>query len=127
LASGSRDHSIKLWRVADGALLRTLTGHENGVNSVAFSPDGLSVASASNDKTIKLWRVADGQLLATSYGFSADNPQDYITISPEGYFMGNPERMNYVQGLETYPELREYYYRPVPLGVGPHPLAPVHW
>ncbi|KOR30630.1 hypothetical protein TI04_04780, partial [Achromatium sp. WMS2] len=112
LASGSWDHSIKLWRVADGVLLRTFTGHTHWVISVAFSPDGLSLASGSDDNSIKLWRVADGQLLATSYGFSADNPQDYLTIDPEGYFTGNPERMNYVQGMETYPELREYYNRP---------------
>ncbi|KOR30824.1 hypothetical protein TI04_03895 [Achromatium sp. WMS2] len=46
LASASADNTIKLWRVADGALLRTLTGgHTGWVNSVAFSPDGNSSSS----------------------------------------------------------------------------------
>jgi WD40 repeat protein len=41
------DRTVKLWRVADGALLRTLEGHAGSVNSVAFSPDGSLLASGS--------------------------------------------------------------------------------
>ncbi|MEY3958550.1 MAG: hypothetical protein RJA37_1153 [Verrucomicrobiota bacterium] len=34
---------MKLWS-KDGQLLRTLRGHSNGVNAVAFSPDGETIA-----------------------------------------------------------------------------------
>ncbi len=37
LASASGDSTIKLWRVSDGVLVRTLTGHAGWVNSVSFS------------------------------------------------------------------------------------------
>jgi len=37
------------------SLLRTLTGHEETVHSVAFSPDGQTLASGSEDTTIKIW------------------------------------------------------------------------
>jgi WD40 repeat protein len=68
LASGSDDNTIKLWEVASGSPVRTLTGHTYAVNSVAFSPDGLLLASGSDDKTIKLWEVASGSLVRTLSG-----------------------------------------------------------
>ncbi|MFM6502446.1 MAG: protein kinase domain-containing protein [Dolichospermum sp.] len=38
-------------------LERTITGHSNSVRSVAYSPDGQTLASGSEDKTIKIWRL----------------------------------------------------------------------
>jgi len=65
LALGNRDSTIKLWRVSDGKLVRTLEGHTGWVLSVSFSPDGRLLASGSFDGTIKLWRVSGGTLLQT--------------------------------------------------------------
>ena len=56
LASGSYDNTVRLWRAADGALLRTLE-HTNSVWSVAFSPDGQTLASGSWDETVWLWQI----------------------------------------------------------------------
>ena len=50
------------------ALARTLEGHEHGVVSVKFSPDGKLLASASADKTIKLWDPETGKLIQTLHG-----------------------------------------------------------
>src|SRR5688572_1288834 len=55
LASGSNDHTIKLWDVATAKARRTLLGHTGRIESVAFSPSGQLLASASDDKSIKLW------------------------------------------------------------------------
>jgi WD40 repeat protein len=57
LASGGDDKTIKLWDVASGKTIVTLTEHTRSVASVAWSPDGKTLASASHDKTIKLWNV----------------------------------------------------------------------
>src|SRR5437773_5729762 len=63
LASSSRDKTIKLWDVATGALIRTLTEHTADVYDVAFSPNGNLLASAGADKTIKLWDAHSGKVV----------------------------------------------------------------
>ena len=65
-----------------GKLLQTLSEHLDSVSSVAFSPDGQTLASASLDKTIKLWNVSTGKLLQTLSGHS-----DWVrsvAFSPDG-------------------------------------------
>ena len=44
------------------------SGHSNIVMSVAFSPDGNTIASGSEDKSIKLWNPQTGDLIRTLDG-----------------------------------------------------------
>jgi len=46
----------------------TLTGHTEGVNSLAYSPDGTRIVSGSYDKTLKVWDAATGQATLTLGG-----------------------------------------------------------
>ena len=52
--SGSDDGTIRVWS-ADGKLLRTLRGHEDEVNSLAFDPDSTKLYSGSSDGVVKVW------------------------------------------------------------------------
>jgi hypothetical protein len=52
--------------VASGECLKTLTGHEGAVLSVAsLGPDSGLLASASYDRTVRIWSVSSGECLKT--------------------------------------------------------------
>ena len=55
---------MKLWEARSGKLLRTLEGHTEAVDLVAFSPDGRLLASKSRDQTIRLWSCETWETVA---------------------------------------------------------------
>jgi len=54
-----------LWRQVHHGHRFTLRGHQDAVQSLAFSPDGTTLASASLDSTVRVWHAATGQVRTT--------------------------------------------------------------
>ena len=66
------------------------TGHSNHFTSVAFSPDGKTIACGSEDGTIELWDAARGLLLRTFAGHTAYVAS--VTFSPDGKTFASSSR-----------------------------------
>ncbi|MGB7521273.1 MAG: WD40 repeat domain-containing protein [Spirulinaceae cyanobacterium] len=89
LASGSRDKTIKFWRLATGEEIQTWKSdslHRLAVTALAISPDGRMLASGSRDKTVKICEIGKGQLLHTweSYREEASQQITSVVFSKDG-------------------------------------------
>ncbi|MCP4700100.1 MAG: AAA family ATPase [Gammaproteobacteria bacterium] len=78
-ASGTR---VYLWDTHRLILRSTLTGHTNWINSVAFSPNGKTLATGARDKTARLWDMANGREIRTLIGHT--NDINSVAFSPNG-------------------------------------------
>jgi WD40 repeat protein len=118
LATASDDHTIKLWDWRAGRLLHTLAGHGAEVASVAFSPDGRTLASGGRDAAVRLWRTDSGHELLT---FTEHRGRvRCVAFSPDGSTLASAGEVP-GQGSEVF--LREAASAPgppaLPTGDGP--------
>ena len=74
--------SVKQTGNRGSALLTTLNGHTDDVNSVAFPSDGTCIVSGSSDTSVCIWDVSMGALLMMLTGHTSHVTS--VTFSSDG-------------------------------------------
>jgi len=65
LASGSRDRTVRLWKISESTCIATFKAHENWVRGVLIHPTGNYVISCSDDKSIRVFDIKNNRCLRT--------------------------------------------------------------
>ena len=97
LASAHKDHTVRLWRLRDGALLPALKEHYAAVTRVGFSPNGQLLASGDDFHStgkytqscvIYLWQMPEGTLLRREEELEGVTVMA-LTFSPDGQLLAS--------------------------------------
>jgi hypothetical protein len=72
---------IRLWDLRSGEEIWSARGHQHVVSSLAFSPDGRTLASGGVDRTVRLWEVATGKEILHLEGHKL--PVAAVAFSPD--------------------------------------------
>jgi WD40 repeat protein len=75
----------RLWDAATAKQIAGLRGHEGGVLSAGFSPDGARIVTASDDKTARLWDAATAKQIAVLRDH--EGAVLSATFSPDGAYI----------------------------------------
>jgi WD40 repeat protein len=79
---GDTEYAIRVWRTANAALMGIFNGHKQSIASIAFSPDGKTLASSSDDSTLKFWNIKTEQELLNIRRLGG--PVRSLMFSPNG-------------------------------------------
>ena len=91
LASANDDWEgiIVLWDPQTGRNIRTLTGHEEEIADLSFSPDSQMLASTDFDGVIMLWDPQTGRNIRTLRHENDDDPVYAVSFSPDGQMLAS--------------------------------------
>ncbi len=64
IAVADSSNSITIWNLITRQCAILLTGHQDSVSCIAYSPSGTQIASCSSDRTIRIWNVR-GEVLVS--------------------------------------------------------------
>ena len=84
IASGSGDRSVRLWDLETNQQVLNLS-IEDGVTTVAISPDSRYVAAGSLDKSVRVWDIHTGSLVVRLEGEQGHKDSVYsVAFAPSG-------------------------------------------
>jgi WD40 repeat protein len=88
VSGGNRlDESTYLWRVSDRRRIGPLDQSESIMKSLAFSPDGTTIAGVTHRGTVTIWDAATRRV---KVGLPDGNGFRNVVFSPDGKLLANP-------------------------------------
>ncbi|RKU29507.1 hypothetical protein C6497_06250 [Candidatus Poribacteria bacterium] len=119
LAAGGEDGSVHVWKINDKKqsfigrlssgfkkmqLMFRVNGHSEFIRTLAFSPDGKTLATGGRDKIIQLWNVPDGNLLFTLTGH--EYRVDTLAFASDGKTLASGSEKLYLWDVKKGIELK---------------------
>ena len=84
IASGSGDRTVRVWDIETDSQILCLP-IDDGVTTVAMSPDGSSVAAGSLDKSVRVWDTRSGHMYEKLDGSDGHKDSVYsVAFAPSG-------------------------------------------
>ncbi|MFG2825057.1 trypsin-like peptidase domain-containing protein [Kitasatospora sp. NPDC048365] len=102
-SSPTEEAIASLSAAANLPLRHRLTGHTRGVNCVAFSPDGHTLATGGGNDSVRLYDVATGRTVTTLGGTGGkflmghSGDVDSVAFSPDGNILAATSRLSGVR------------------------------
>ncbi|MGP1440333.1 MAG: caspase family protein [Treponema sp.] len=91
---------VEIFETETLTLIKTLTGHTEGISLVSYSPDGKYLATGSIDSTLKLWDLVSGKCLTTISDIIVDKmgkTEMSIVFSPDGNVLATLHKDNTIK------------------------------
>ncbi|MCI0461121.1 MAG: protein kinase [Gemmataceae bacterium] len=139
------DGTVRIWDARPwqagepGQALLTLSGHDGGVNSVAFCPQGRRLVSAGNDGTAKVWDLVARKELYTLRGHT--KAVCSAVLSPDGQLLATGgadglvkvwdattgKEIHSLPGIKDLPGSKDLMFAVAFRPDGRHLAAVAHW
>ncbi|MBI4401047.1 MAG: WD40 repeat domain-containing protein [Nitrospirae bacterium] len=82
---------LEYWK-AGSREVKTFRGHTHGVWTVAYAPDGLTLASGGVDRLVRIWDIETGRLLKSLRGHTHDIRAAVFTPDCQSLATGSEDR-----------------------------------